>query len=244
MNSKYITIPPIIHQVWSNKNISIPNIFQILAETWKENYPNWKYCLWDEKKMNLFVQTYYPQYWRAYQKFPYNIQRCDVIRYLILYKIGGMYVDFDYESLSSIEPLIEGKSCCFSEEPITHKGFFEYTMQHYFNNAMILSVPKHPFIKKIIHSVFSTEINKYDIHRHDYVLRTTGPWKLMSLYYHLSEQEKQDIYLIPKEYVTPFDIYQTRRFLEQGERSEELEACLKDAYAVHYFFSSWSKEIK
>ena len=30
-------------------------------------------------------------------KFPYDVMRWDVIRYMILYKIGGLYVDFDYE---------------------------------------------------------------------------------------------------------------------------------------------------
>lgn len=237
-----IEIPKIIHQIWAGGNV--PRTFQILSDTWKHDYPDWKYIFWNDQTINSFMQEYYPQYQMDFQRLPYNIQRCDVIRYLILYKMGGMYVDFDYESICSIEPLIKGKTCCFAEDPATHKGLFEYDMPHYFNNAMILSTPQHPFIKKIIGSIFPHESDKYNIHRHDYVLRTTGPWKLMSLYYHLSEREKQDIYLIPKEFVTPFDYNQVRRLIEKGEHNEELENCLKDAYAVHYFFSSWNREIK
>lgn len=237
-------IPKIIHQIWSGVEGPVPRAAQILGNTWKHNYPNWKYCIWDNQMMNDFITQHYPQYWNTYQHFPYNIQRWDAIRYLILDKIGGMYVDFDYESLKSIEILIEGKTCCFSEEPASHRGDFELEMSHYFNNGMMLSVPGHPFMKKIIKFIFSNESKNYDIHRFDYVLRTTGPWMLMSLYNDLCEEEKQEIYLIPKEFVTPLDFNQARRLIFEKEESEELENCLKEAYAVHYFFSNWRKQIK
>ena len=105
-----IGIPKIIHQIWSGIDEPLPDIFKMLGDTWKHDYPEWEYRVWDNRMMNDFVQEHYPQYWTAYQQFPYNIQRWDAIRYLLLDKIGGMYVDFDYESLASIEPLIEGKT--------------------------------------------------------------------------------------------------------------------------------------
>ena len=237
-------IPKIIHQVWSGIDKPLPKLSHVLGNTWKRDYPEWDYILWDNDKMNSFVQEYYPQYWEAYNLFPYNIQRWDAIRYLFLYRFGGMYVDFDYESIRSIEPLIKGKTCCFSEEPETHKGGFGREVDRYFNNGMMLCVPNHPFMGKIIEAVFSDKGDLHDMHRFDYVLRTTGPWKLMNLYYDSKESERKDIYLIPKQYVTPFDYNQSRRFILEKERSEELENCLKDAYAIHYFFSNWRKEIK
>ena len=91
-------IPQIIHQIWSGIDEPLPETAQILGDTWKQDYPDWEYKVWNNQMMNDFVQQYYPQYWEIYQKFPYNIQRWDTIRYLILDKIGGMYVDFDYES--------------------------------------------------------------------------------------------------------------------------------------------------
>lgn len=239
-----IRIPKIIHQIWSGVDKPLPKISQILGNTWKRDYPEWKYILWDNDKMNHFVKEYYPHYWDVYSNFPYNIQRWDAIRYLILERMGGMYVDFDYESIRSIEPLIVGKTCCFSEEPETHKGELGIHVEQCFNNGMMLSIPNHPFMGKIIESVFSDKGNDYDIHRFDYVLKTTGPWKLMNIYYGSSEGQRKNVYLIPKEYVTPFDFDQARRFFKEKERSSELENCLKDAYAVHYFFGNWRKEVK
>lgn len=239
---KTLKIPKIIHQIWSATYRPLPKVFQTLGDTWKRDYPDWEYILWDEFAMNAFVKEQYPQYWEVYTKFPYDIQRWDAIRYLILYQMGGMYVDFDYESISSIEPIVMGKTCCFSEDPVTHKGNYG-EVERYFNNAMMLSVPNHPFMKKIMESVFLNAENRDDIHSFDYVLRTTGPWKVMDVYYNSSLEERENVYLIPKEHVTPFDYNQARRFIREKERSEELENCLKEAYAVHYFFSNWRKQV-
>lgn len=241
---KELLIPKIIHQIWSGIDQPLPKLFQTLGATWKRDYPEWNYMLWDHNKMNTFIQEYYPLYWDSYNNFPYNIQRWDAIRYLILDQFGGMYVDFDYESIRPMEAILEGKTCCFSAEPETHRGHFGYTEIPCFNNALMLSIPGHPFMRKVIKSVFSDNGESYNIHSFDYVLRTTGPWKLMTLYNELNEHDKKQVYLLPKEYVTPFDVNQTRRFMVNKERSKELEDCLKDAYAIHYFFNTWSKEIK
>lgn len=69
------------------------------------------------------------------------------------------------------------------------------------------------------------------------VYNTTGPWILIDLYDSLSEQEKNEVYLIPAKYVTPFDLVQAQRF-RYGEMSEELEDCLEEAFAVHYFLAT------
>jgi mannosyltransferase OCH1-like enzyme len=80
-------IPKIIHQIWSGIDEPLPEIFRQFGETWKEHHPTWKYEFWDNERMITFVKKYYPQYWDTYNTFPYNIQRWDAIRYLILYKM-------------------------------------------------------------------------------------------------------------------------------------------------------------
>lgn len=235
-------MPKIIHQIWSGIDEPIPSYFEILGNTWKEHYPTWRYELWDNNKMNFFVQAYYPQYWDIYNKFPYNVQRWDAIRYLILDKIGGMYVDFDYESVEPLDNLIQDKSCCFALEPQSHCDIFKKRVM--FNNALMLNIPGHPFMKKIVETVFTYKILEYDlIPKNECVLNTTGPWILIDLYEALTEELKNEVYLIPDRYVTPFDVMQARRF-RMGELTEELEDSLNDAYAVHYFFNSWLTDMK
>ncbi len=238
-------IPKIIHQIWSGIKEPLPIHFKELGDTWRRDYPGWKYILWDNEMMCNFVQENYPQHWDVYMKYPYHIQRWDAIRYLILDKIGGMYIDFDYESIESMEKIIEDKMCCFALEPQSHSIIFNKQLM--FNNALMLNTPNHPFMKKIIKKVFSKKMLNYGSNitfedkykqKHYCIMNTTGPWVLIDLYNTLTEDEKKYIYLIPAKYVTPFDGYQAELF-RTGNRGEDLEEALKEAYAVHYFFSDW-----
>ena len=47
-------IPSIIHQIWSGVDGPLPEHFRVLGETWKRDYPNWEYKLWDNRMMNEF----------------------------------------------------------------------------------------------------------------------------------------------------------------------------------------------
>lgn len=233
-------IPKIIHQIWSGISEPLPECLKVLTETWKEQYPEWNYLLWDNDMMNNFVRKNYPQYWNIYNKYPYNVQRWDSIRYLILNKMGGMYVDSDYESIHPMDQLLKDKTCCFAIEPELHRKVFPRDVEEVFNNALMASIPEHPFMCKIISTVFTEAILEYQGPKDLCVFNTTGPWILIDLYRELTEKEKEDIYLIPAKYVTPFDLPQSHRLIA-GEISEELENCLKEAYAVHYFLGSWRK---
>ena len=231
--------PKIIHQIWSGVSEPLPEHFRLFGETWKRDYPDWEYVFWDNQKMEAFIHEHYPHYWDIYSRFPYNVQRWDAIRYLILDKIGGMYIDFDYESLHNMEELLKGKSCCFALEPELHFSAHGRDKKYpVFNNALMLCAPEHPFMKKIIATVLSEKMLAYEGIKEVCVLSTTGPWIISELHDELTKQEQKNIYLIPAKYVTPFTLPQARR-VRMGERSEELENCLEEAYAVHYFFGGW-----
>lgn len=149
-------IPKIIHQIWDDIYEPLPPLFKEFGDTWKRDYPDFEYRLWSNEKMTSFVQKFYPQYWEKYLLLPYNIQRWDAIRYLILDKIGGIYIDFDYESIKPMNHLFNNRNCCFSSETETHCFIFRKPIM--FNNALMMSIPKHPFIRKIIKSIFEQEI--------------------------------------------------------------------------------------
>jgi len=230
-------IPKIIHQIWSGIYEPLPEHFQTLGNTWKSHYPAWQYEFWDNDRMENFVKEHYPEYWDIYSGFPYNIQRWDAIRYLILYKIGGMYVDFDYESLKPMDDLLKDKTCCFALEPEYQYRFFKKNIM--FNNALMASVPNHPFMKKLIErSLSHKSLNYKKEPKRNCVLNTTGPFMMIDLYEKLYITEKQEIYLIPSKYVTPLDGFQSKEYL-RGIRNKHFDEALFQAYAVHYFISAW-----
>lgn len=232
-------IPKIIHQIWSGIEEPLPEHFARMAETWKYDYPDWEYRFWDAERMNAFVQECYPQYWEAYSGFRYNVQRWDVIRYLILDKIGGMYVDFDYESLRPMDGLLADRQCCFSQEPLSHCRLAKKNL--IFNNSLMASVPGHPFMKRILEKVFSEELLNRPIeagNNKEYVFETTGQWMLINLYEELTLSEKGKIFLIPASLVSPFDVPMAN-MARRNIWNKGLESSIKDAYAIHYYYGAW-----
>jgi len=232
-----IEIPKIIHQIWAGIDEPLPEHFRLFGETWKEHHPIWKYEFWDENRTNNFIRAFYPQYLDTYLSFQYDMQRLDAIRYLILDKIGGMYVDFDTECMRPHDELFTGKTCCFSMEPENHR--FRFNKSVYFNNALIACIPKHPFMKKIIDTVFSYIPKREELstgQRFMEIMSTTGPLALSNIYEKYPHQEQ--VFLIPAKQVSPFDVVESK-LIRQGYESEELDNKLKDTYSIHYFWGSW-----
>lgn len=231
------TIPKIVHQIWGGEK-QLPKHFQILSETWKRDYPDWKYEFWDDERINKFVRNYYPQYYEYFMSFPYDMQRWDSARYLILNKMGGMHVDFDYESISSIESLIEGETCCFALDPDSHRRSSKKELM--LNGALMLSTPNHWFLQRIIKTVFTQRIIANDNRPKSIQIYTSaGPWMLVETYYNLSEEERKSVFLLSDKLVTPLSARQSQRFIRGEMCKGELQYRLKDAYAVHYFFGDW-----
>jgi len=84
-------IPKIIHQIWIGPK-KRPSQWM---ETWKMKNPSWQYKLWTEKTIKkefpngLYNQTQYNRLGSQYHG------KADILRYEILYKYGGFYIDAD-----------------------------------------------------------------------------------------------------------------------------------------------------
>lgn len=94
-------IPKIIHQTW--KNTEIPFEWILYVNKVKKLNPDWDYKLWTDGIMQKFVEERFPDFLETYLGFPKNVMRADAFRYLIMYKIGGVYLDLDYEVLKPFD---------------------------------------------------------------------------------------------------------------------------------------------
>jgi mannosyltransferase OCH1-like enzyme len=60
--------------------------------------------------------------------------KSDVLRYEILWRYGGVYVDVDYECLENIDQLSDSSSffCCFSNTTVVeiNNGIFGYDIHN------------------------------------------------------------------------------------------------------------------
>src|SRR5437667_9239899 len=95
-------IPKLIHHTYKTRE-NIPRRWRRYQEKLLALHPDWKYKLWTDEDNFAFVKSEFPDMLDIYLRLPKNIMRVDVIRYLWLYRLGGLYLDMDYEMLRPFE---------------------------------------------------------------------------------------------------------------------------------------------
>jgi mannosyltransferase OCH1-like enzyme len=80
--------------------------FQITQEEFIRNLRQWRrmnpdrpiHILRDQYDgIHQWVQKNFEWFYQDYQNYPKSIQRCDIIRYMLMYHYGGVYSDLDVE---------------------------------------------------------------------------------------------------------------------------------------------------
>ena len=174
-------IPKIIHQTW--KTDVPPSKWIPFIEKVKKLNPEWEYILWTDADNDEFVKTNFPDFYNVFNNFSRGIMRADVIRYLIMYKIGGVYLDLDYEVLKPFEfgdhklilPL--NRSLKFGDKENT------------IGNCFFASIPNHKFWADVIYDL---QHNTPVVSDYSQIVQATGPRLLNRIY---SRNKYKDIYL-------------------------------------------------
>jgi mannosyltransferase OCH1-like enzyme len=150
----------------------------MLAETWKNLHPDWGYKLWTDAMNRNFIQDNYPGFLKKYDAFPREIQRVDAIRYFILLKEGGVYVDIDFECFENISGLLLNETCVIGKEPKEHCERFSKDL--ILCNAFMAATAQNKFIEFICDKVIAHPF-KQTITNNE-VLESTGPFILTEAY--------------------------------------------------------------
>jgi len=149
---KGLKIPRIIHQIYFDMS-GVPEHLSVISQTWKDKHPAWEYRFWNQKNVEQFMESDFPDLLPLYRSFPMDVQRWDFVRYLILYRYGGLYVDMDYECIEPMDSLLWNTTCCMGLEPATHA--LRYRKKFIVGNALMASVPGHGYFDRIIKDISS-----------------------------------------------------------------------------------------
>lgn len=225
-------IPKIIHQTW--KTQVIPYWFSDFTRSWQTCHPSWEYHLWDDEANRRLIQKHYPWFLRTYDNFSFNIQRADAVRYFILHRFGGIYVDIDMECFKSVEPLLQGADCVFGIEPDEHARL--HNTDRIISNAFMGSVPKHPFFFAIAKEMLTCVCHQTD--RNRYILETTGPLMINRVY--SNYQCPETIELLSPDFLNPLSCQEAELYLK-GEKTKTIQGKIHNAYGIHYHAGLWWK---
>ncbi|RLN75069.1 hypothetical protein BBJ28_00012605 [Nothophytophthora sp. Chile5] len=196
------TIPRIIHQSWKTPH-AIPARFQPWMRSWVAQHPTWTYVFWtDEDNLRLFERLY-PEY-LAVAKAVGKISLADMARYALLHRVGGLYVDADFECKQPFDDLHEGAHrIILSSEPLAHTVLLEGSDEAALCNALMASVPGHPFWLRVLDNIKA----KFDAEGdHGDAVALTGPRIVKDTYFSPDfafSDDDSDIAVFPQEYFYP-----------------------------------------
>jgi mannosyltransferase OCH1-like enzyme len=178
-------IPKIIHQ--TAKDQSIKEISDNISSL-KKNNEGWKHCFYDDKDIEkTILKLYNKEFLNLYLKInpKYGAARADFFRYLLMYEIGGVYLDIKSGTHKKLDDITLNKEYILShwdnDSNGTHPGwgkFFKNFPNGEFQQWRISTIPHHPFLKRTIQSVVFN-IQNYSLEKHGTghigTLKTTGP---------------------------------------------------------------------
>jgi mannosyltransferase OCH1-like enzyme len=97
-------IPRIFHQVWINdEGQPVPDEYAAYTATWLRLHPGWEYRLWNLDNLDFALRR--PELIPQAKSYS---QMSDLLRFEVLYRYGGVYIDTDFEPFKCIEPLLDG----------------------------------------------------------------------------------------------------------------------------------------
>ena len=148
-------IPKIIHQTYFEPDIyHLNKDYQKNINYLKKQNPEYEYRYYNNHDKNEFIlENYGEEYLHYYHMIDsrYGAARADFFRYLLLYKVGGIYLDIKSSCkvpfrniISSNDEYILTSCIVKSHEHLLHTGYGEYSQW------VIICVPNHFFLKAVI----------------------------------------------------------------------------------------------
>jgi mannosyltransferase OCH1-like enzyme len=179
-------IPKLIHQTFRDGNL--PKEIQSSIQNLKYRNPAWHYHFYDDTDRFLFLRKHCDErIVKAYNSINplYGAARADFFRYVLIYHLGGLYLDVKSTTNRNLDTVMAGKQYLLSHWDNGRNGTHKNWGLHFpdfprgeFQQWFIASVPGHPFLKSVIDSVLHN-IETYSPERSGVgqtgVIRTTGP---------------------------------------------------------------------
>ena len=256
-------IPRKIHFIWLKKDNSSTFCKGYFDSWYHHHMLDWTFYIWTDfdidmggEYKNTIVKTQndikdlFTKYSKkfsdaiqTYHSIPLMGGKSDILRYLILYDGGGLYVDInDFECFKPMTSLFNKYSFICGAET-SHSDLKDIIM---INNAFIAYVKKHKIIKRML-----SKINTKNLHNiHKYIdnwvkvddelspITGVGLFRSMVLGFlfdkHVSHKEKEEVSVLPSSLIYPSCFYDDQNlhlidFIDQQEKWRKI-----DSYGTHY----------
>ena len=172
-------LPKILHQIWIGSLSALTN----LMKTWKDKHPEFEYILWTEAEIEKRGIVF--ECSRQIELMSEINGKADIIRWELLYKYGGYFVDADSICINPFDDFFENNTgfATFENETV-RKGLIATGTMGF--------MPKHPICRDIIDWIKTADAERIiQIHRAWY---SVGPGLLTKM---LETRKYTDIAIYP-----------------------------------------------
>jgi hypothetical protein len=119
-------IPRVLHRVWLGER-PLPDAARKFGEGWRHHHPGWQMRLWGDGEARRLLPA------RVLRRCRSASERSNLVRYEVLRRHGGVYVDTDVECRRPLDALLEGV-----------EAFAGWAVPHRIETAVLGAVPGHP----------------------------------------------------------------------------------------------------
>jgi mannosyltransferase OCH1-like enzyme len=219
-------IPRKIHQIWLGGTLPIK--YYRIIKTWIELHPGWEYKLWTDKDvdaLNLVNK-------KLYDAIDNVGVKSDILRYEILYRYGGLYIDTDFKCIKPFDDLL-------------YLDFFsgegdETPRRTY--NGLIACKPKHPLLLSLIDGLKERELNPPK--NYGEVMTMVGPEYFNGRVVLYLQSSKDKTVMFPYKFFYPFPARDRLDVdIQQNRDLSKINAYITpQTYCVHLWHTSWQWE--
>ncbi|UJR26144.1 hypothetical protein I4U23_007488 [Adineta vaga] len=153
-------VPAILHHiVIGNIDLSQRPTWLAARDSCLKWHPNYEYRFWNDSLAEVFIQKEYPWFFETWKSYSYPIQRADSLRYLVLYRYGGIFLDMDLHCRRSLGPLRRFDFISPAAYPVgISNGFLMVSARHPFFEVLVnqLTLFDRNFILPYATVMFST----------------------------------------------------------------------------------------
>jgi len=203
-------IPKIIHQIWLGS--PLPDRFKVYQQSWITHHPDWEYKLWTDANVKDLILDNQD----LYEASTNYGEKSDILRYELLYRYGGVYVDIDYECLKPLDILHYSYDLYTGIQPMD-TGLVQLGL------GLIGAIPGHPMLKKCI--VDLRESTEREI------VARTGPIYFTKIFWHFDDGDVTQNVALPSSYLYPKGYNQKDKPAQVWQKPE--------SFAVHHWAGSW-----
>jgi hypothetical protein len=139
-----VTIPRVLHQIWLGSQ-PIPKELNSYRDSWLRQHPGWRHKLWTEDNFGPLTNQ------RQFDAARTPAQKCQIARFEILHREGGVYADFDVECRKPIDDLLPGLT-----------GFAGAEDDGTIGVAVLGAMPGDPLLARVIKSLPDAFANGFD----------------------------------------------------------------------------------